>query len=66
MEHCRQTLRLRPDFPYAHNMLGMLLAQSGDLEAAIEHYRKALQLKPDMAEAQRNLESALRGLESRE
>ncbi|HEX4640751.1 MAG TPA: tetratricopeptide repeat protein [Chthoniobacterales bacterium] len=43
----------------AHNNLGIVLAQSGWLDEAVEHYHKALELNPGYAEAYYNLANAL-------
>lgn len=50
----RKALRLRPNYPEAHNNLAVLLRESGDLVAAAEHYRQALALRPDYPEAHYN------------
>ena len=55
----REAIRLRPDYPEAHNNLGILLARQGRLEAAIGHFRETLRIRPDNPEAQRNLDAAL-------
>ncbi len=43
----------------AHNDLGIVLANSGRIDEAIEHYRKALEIKPDYPDAHNNLGIAL-------
>jgi Flp pilus assembly protein TadD len=45
----------------AQNRLGKALADRGQADAAIAHYRKALEIKPDDAEAHDNLGNALAG-----
>jgi tetratricopeptide (TPR) repeat protein len=50
----RQALRLRADYPKAHNNLAILLKAQGDQAAAVEHYQAALQLWPQYAEAHYN------------
>lgn len=51
-----EAIRVRPHFPEAHNMLGVLyLKQPGKVPAAIESFRKALQYSPQYKEAQLNL-----------
>src|SRR5258708_6077285 len=43
----------------AHNNLGIVLSQKGDIDEAIAHYRKTLEMSPDFAEADYNLGNAL-------
>ena len=43
----------------AHDNLGVVLAHSGRLPEAVEHYREALRLKPDSAEIYHDLGTAL-------
>src|SRR5918996_705223 len=50
----REALSIRPDYPEAHNNLGILLRKSGDLDGAAEHYRETLRLRPDYPEAHYN------------
>ena len=50
----RQALRLRPNYPEAHNNLAILLKTIGELDAAAEHYETALRLWPQYAEAHYN------------
>ena len=56
----RRTLELKPNYPEAHNNLGIALKEQGDLTAAIDSYNKALQLKPNYPEAHYNLAIALK------
>jgi tetratricopeptide (TPR) repeat protein len=56
---CREALRLRPDAPEAHNLLGNALAGQGRLEAAVACYREALRRQPGYADAHNNLGNAL-------
>ena len=42
-------LDIKPDWPEAHNNLGNVQRALGDLDAAIESYRRALALNPDLA-----------------
>ncbi len=48
-----------PGNPRAQYNFGLGLSKSGNLPAAIEHYREALRLKPDYTEAHNNLGIAL-------
>ena len=43
----------------AHNSLGLVLADHGQIDAAIAHYQKAVEIKPDFAWAHTNLGTAL-------
>ena len=45
--------------PIAHNNLGLALADCGQIDGAIAHYRKALEIKPDHELAHNNLGLAL-------
>jgi tetratricopeptide (TPR) repeat protein len=49
------TLRKNPSAWMAHNNLGGVLADEGDLDGAIRHYYGALELKPDHEMAHYNL-----------
>jgi tetratricopeptide (TPR) repeat protein len=49
----------RPGHAEAHNNLGVVLANQGKVDEAIDHYRQALTTKPDFAEACHNLGNAL-------
>jgi tetratricopeptide (TPR) repeat protein len=54
-EDCyRQALRLRADYPEAHNNLAILLKARGEENAAAEHYQEALRLWPQYAESHYN------------
>ncbi|AOJ30153.1 tetratricopeptide repeat protein [Burkholderia metallica] len=54
-----QSLVERPDASYFNN-LGNMLRESGRLDDAIVHYRRAVALRPDFPEAHNNLGNALR------
>jgi Flp pilus assembly protein TadD len=56
----RRAVTLKPDFPEAHNNLGIALREKGQLDAATAAYRQALALKPDYSEAHINLGNVLR------
>ena len=60
IELLEEALRLKPNFPEAHNSLGNAYKAQGDLSAAVVSYRKALQLKPSFPEAYNNLGVALK------
>ncbi|GAB3282891.1 tetratricopeptide repeat protein [Parahaliea aestuarii] len=53
-----QLVRLHPEQPALHNLLGVIHTRMERPEAAIEDYRRALQLEPDFADAINNLGSA--------
>ena len=53
-KYYREALRLRPDYPEAHNNLGILLRAQGDTAGAADQYREALRLRPDYPEAHDN------------
>jgi len=55
----RRTLAQNPDSWMAHDNLGRILVDQGDLDTAIGHYRRALQLYPDFAGIHGNLGVAL-------
>jgi len=52
-------LRLRPDYPEAHNNLAILLRLRGDAREAAGHYQEALRLRPDYPEAHYNYAALL-------
>ncbi len=54
-----RALAVTKDNFIAHNNYGVVLAESGQFESAIEHYRRAIEIKPHYARAHSNLGSAL-------
>ena len=54
----RTTIEWNPECALAHNNLGVLDLEKGQLENAIVHYRNAVKAKPDYVEAHNNLGSA--------
>jgi len=52
--------RIDPADAGAHNNLGVALGSQGRFDEAIDHFRAALKIQPGYADAQRNLEFALR------
>ena len=50
----REALRLRPDYPEAHNNLAILLRAQGDQTEPAKHYREVLRQRPDYPEAHYN------------
>ena len=55
IEYCQSALRLRPDAPKAHDLLGMALAMQGHGEAALDEIRHAAELAPNDADIQKDL-----------
>jgi Flp pilus assembly protein TadD len=55
VEYCQSALRLRPDAPKAHDLLGMALAMQGHGEAALDEMRHAAELAPNDADIQKDL-----------
>ena len=51
----RDTVARNPTAWIAHNNLGALTADAGDLDSAERHFRTVLELKPDHSEARNNL-----------
>jgi tetratricopeptide (TPR) repeat protein len=54
----RATIARNPDSFLAHNDLGLLLSQKGQMDEALEHYQKALEIKPQYVPAHYNLGNA--------
>jgi tetratricopeptide (TPR) repeat protein len=55
----RELVRRDPNFAEAHNNLGLVLLQSGDIRGAQAEFIEAVRLKPRYAEAHYNLALAL-------
>ena len=55
-------MTIKPEFAEAHNNLGNVLKDLGQLDAAIKCYEKAIAIKPDYAEAHSNLGGIFREL----
>lgn len=51
----RHALALEEDSSFAHNNLGLVLAERGALEEAIKEFRRAVEIDPAFVEAQTNL-----------
>ena len=51
----RKAVGLRPDYPEAHNAIGIILDREGRVSEAITEFRRAVDLKPDYAVAHNNL-----------
>jgi len=54
----RTTIARNPDCWMAHNNLGTVLLQKGDVDDAIAHYQQTLQMAPEAADADYNLGNA--------
>ena len=54
LDDLETTLRLSPFMPLAYYNKGVILAESGKLEEALEAFTRALELKPDFGEAYYN------------
>lgn len=55
-------LALLPGDPYSINMKGRVAFERGDLETALNQYRRALRVKPDLADAHNDMGNALKEL----
>src|SRR3989440_1118777 len=55
----RTTIARNPGCWMAHNNLGIVLSQKGEIDEAIAHYRETLEMSPDFADADYNLGNAL-------
>ncbi|PYL82000.1 MAG: hypothetical protein DMF23_13365 [Verrucomicrobia bacterium] len=55
----RTTLAKNPNCWMAHNNLGIVLFQKGEIDEAVSHYRITLNLQPDFWDADYNLGTAL-------
>lgn len=49
-------MRIFPNSPHPHNLLGILLEKRGQHEAAMRHFRAACDLEPTYLPAKQNLE----------
>ncbi|HSW50734.1 MAG TPA: tetratricopeptide repeat protein, partial [Bryobacteraceae bacterium] len=59
--HYRKALEGNPDYPEAHNNLGLALARSGKLGEAIPHFERFAAVHPDSADVHENLALAMAG-----
>ena len=59
MERTRAVAEAMPEYALAQFNLGVVLADSGDREAARAQYERALELDPEMADARYNLGNLL-------
>lgn len=59
MRHYRAAIQAAPELPGAYNDVANLLAEQGEVEAAIPYYRRALEIQPDYGLAHANLAKLL-------
>lgn len=59
----KENLRMYPG-AYAHAALGYMFHQKGDLQKALDHYRKALRMEPGNADARKSLDDLLAEIEN--
>jgi tetratricopeptide (TPR) repeat protein len=62
IEHCREALRIKPDYFEAHSNLGLLLAKTGRMPEAVEQFRQAVAINPDSEKVHNNLAVACAAL----
>ncbi|HJU43035.1 MAG TPA: tetratricopeptide repeat protein [Vicinamibacterales bacterium] len=53
-----EALKIRPDWPEAHNNLGIALASRGRIAEALTHFERAVQLNPNFTDARVNRDQA--------
>jgi tetratricopeptide (TPR) repeat protein len=56
---CRQALAVTQDNAFAHNNLGVALAEEGKSDEATKHYAEAVRIKPNYTQARYNLGTQL-------
>ena len=59
VELIKLALEIEPNYPEAHNNLGIGLKEKGDLETAINSFKTALSIRPNYPEAYNNMGIAL-------
>jgi predicted TPR repeat methyltransferase len=62
MLQAKRLCEMYPEQPMPYNVMGVLLAQREDHEAAVDNYRQALDLEPEYVDALNNLGSSLHNL----
>ena len=60
IEELQTAIRIEPEFAAAHNNLGIVYMDCGEMERAMERYREALRLDSTMAASSLNLSRARR------
>jgi Flp pilus assembly protein TadD len=61
IEHFQKAIDIQPGFAEAHNNLGIVLFQKGQVDEAITHFQKALVIQPNNEEIYNNFGNALLG-----
>ena len=64
-EQFASALAIRPDWPEAHNNLGIALASQGRIAEALPHFERAVTLKPDFDQARANRDQARASIRGR-
>jgi cytochrome c-type biogenesis protein CcmH/NrfG len=59
-------IKNNPDDFEAHNCLGHIMVQKGEMQEAVDHYRETVRIRPDLDAARDNLEFALLRLQQLE
>ena len=59
IQHCREALRLRPEYAVAHRTLGAMLLETGEREEGKQHLTEAVRLDPRDAVVRCQLADAL-------
>jgi protein O-mannosyl-transferase len=59
ISHAQEALRLNPNYPEAHNALGLALFKRNEPDAAMQQYQQALSFQPNFAEAYCNMGAVL-------
>jgi protein O-mannosyl-transferase len=57
--HAQEAVLLNPNYPEAHNALGLVLFKLNQTDAAMQQYRQSLTLNPNFAEAYCNIGALL-------
>ena len=52
-------MQIDPNYAEAYNGMGAALIRLGEIEKAVEFFKKALQINPDYTSAQNNLKNTL-------
>ena len=61
----KEAIRLRSNYPEAHNNLAIVLKAAGEKKAAAEHYQEAIRLWPNYSEAHYNYAILLEEIEDK-